>query len=427
VKNINIKPLLEKLKNRPFFKNVLTLSFGTGLAHGLSFISQFALIKLFAPEEIGIVARFVAVVSILSIVFTARYEQAIVLPKDEEKSKHLVYISLIINTLFTIVLIVPLAIFPTYLGSLLDLTVVRNWLWLLPITAWFMAGYNILFYWFNRKSEYKLMANSKMIENGGRASIQIGAGFMALGAMGLIFGRIAGHALAFGYFFRKCRTELAINLKSYSFNDLKKTAKEYIHFPKHLLVSQGISALYFQFPVLFLGWKFGDDIVGFFSTANMFVGIPGILIARAVGDVFRQRATELYNESGKFNYLVIQTLKNTFFIGLVPFILIIWLSPVMLEWYQPEWKSAGIYMSILAVSGFFSFVITPIDKASLVVQNTKYIFYWHLSRFLFNVLICVVVNYFEISPVHYLWMLVAVDLLHYGVELFYNYTFSLGK
>jgi hypothetical protein len=84
-------------------------------------------------------------------------------------------------------------------------------------------------------------------------------------------------------------------------------------------------------------------------------------------------------------------------------------------------------MSILAVSRFFSFVITPIDKASLVVQNTKYIFYWHLSRFLFNVLICVVVNYLELSPVHYLWMLVAVDLLHYGVELFYNYTFSLGK
>lgn len=423
---INNRLLLDKLKNRPFFRNVLTLSFGTGLAHAVSFASQFALIKLFSPEEIGVAARFVAVVSILSIVFTARYEQAIMLPKDEEKSKHLVYISLIINTLFTILFLLPLLVFPSYFGNLLDLSIAKNWLWLLPITAWFMAGYNILFYWFNRKSEYKRMANSKMVENGGRAGIQIGSGFMALGAMGLISGRAVGHVLAFFYFFNKCKKDLVFGLQTYKLSDLKSTAKEFIHFPKHLLLSHGISALYFQFPVLFLGWHFSDDVVGFFSTANMFVGIPGILIARAVGDVFRQRATELYNETGRFNSLVIQTIKNTFFIGLIPFAIIIIFSPTIFEWYQPTWKNAGVYMSILAVSRFFSFVITPIDKAALVVQNTKYIFYWNLSRFLFNIIICAIVIGYDFTPIHYLWLLMVVDLIHYFIELKFSYKFSLG-
>lgn len=418
--------MLQKFKNRPFFKNVITLSFGTGLAHGISFFAQFALMKIFAPDQIGVVARFVAIVSILSIFFTGRYEQAIVLPKDEEKGVKLVLLSLLITTLASALIMLPILIFPSFFSEILKLTAISHWLWLIPVTAWFMAGYNILFYWLNRTSRYKAMASSKMVENGSRAIIQIGLGVLTVGTIGLITGRVVGHVLAFFYFLNKCKSEIKIKLSAFAWSNLKDVAKEYVHFPKHLLISQGISSVYFQFPVLFLGWYFNDDIVGFFATANMFVGIPGILIARAVGDVFRQRATELYHEKGRFDDLVKQTLKSTLLIGVVPFAIIIICSPTVFAWYQPSWENTGIYIAILAVSGFFSFVITPIDKASLVVENTKYIFYWHLSRFLFNVLICALTMWLQLSPIDYLWMLVTVDLLHYFVELAYNYRFSKG-
>lgn len=417
---------MQSLRNRPFFKNVLTLSFGTGLAHGISFFAQFALIKIFTPDEIGIVARFVAIVSILSIFFTGRYEQAIVLPKENDKGVKLVFISLFITTISSIVIVLPLLMFPNFFGNILKLSTISDWMWLIPVTAWFMAGYNVLFYWLNRTSKYKTMAASKLAENGSRAIVQIGTGVLSAGVFGLIAGRVIGHALAFLYFINKCKADFQLKLSAFAWNNLKEVAKEYIHFPKHLLFSQGISSIYAQFPVLFLGWYFSDNIVGFFSTANMFVGIPGILVARAVGDVFRQRAAELYNEKGKFDSLVKQTLKNTLLIGILPFAIIIIFSPTIFAWYQPEWETAGVYIAILAVSGFFSFVITPIDKASLVVENTKYIFYWHLSRFLFNVLICVLTIWLTLKPTQYLWMLVGVNILHYFIELAYNYKFSKG-
>jgi len=75
--------LLEKFITKSksdFKKNVLTLMAGTTIAQAIPIAISPILTRLYTPEEFGLFALFLAIVSIFGVVATMRYEMAIVQP-----------------------------------------------------------------------------------------------------------------------------------------------------------------------------------------------------------------------------------------------------------------------------------------------------------------------------------------------------------
>ena len=101
--------MIKRLKPKSeFSRNVMILMSGSILAQAIPLIVAPILTRLYTPEEFGVYALFFSIVSILTIVATARYEMAIMLPKSNRTSMSIVYLSATISiliSLFTFVLV----------------------------------------------------------------------------------------------------------------------------------------------------------------------------------------------------------------------------------------------------------------------------------------------------------------------------------
>ena len=76
--------MLNRFVKSEFGKNVVTLMTGTTIAQILPVALTPVLTRLFSPEEFGAFAFFASIISILLVFSSGRYEQAIVLPKEDK-------------------------------------------------------------------------------------------------------------------------------------------------------------------------------------------------------------------------------------------------------------------------------------------------------------------------------------------------------
>jgi len=172
--------MLNKLKPKSAFsKNVLTLMTGTTIAQAIPIAVSPILTRIYTPDDFGIFALYIAIVGFISIVITARYEIAIVLPKTDEEA---------IN-------ILALALLKEEILQLFNAQAVGNLIFLVPFSLLFAGLIQTFNYWSNRKDYFKAMSSSQIAQ-----SLSIGASQPLFGYFsitgGLILGNILGRAVA---------------------------------------------------------------------------------------------------------------------------------------------------------------------------------------------------------------------------------------
>ena len=83
--------MINKLKPKSdFSRNVLTLMTGTTIAQAIPIAISPILTRIYTPEDFGVFALYMSIVSIISVVATGGYEMALMLPQDDEDVKSLV-------------------------------------------------------------------------------------------------------------------------------------------------------------------------------------------------------------------------------------------------------------------------------------------------------------------------------------------------
>ena len=146
-------------------------------------------------------------------------------------------------------------------------------------------------------------------------------------------------------------------------------------------VSTGMSLIYDRVPDFWISSFFGAATLGLYGIVERIVAQPSQLVSKAIGDVYRQRASVLHRAQGRFDALTLKTIATTALISFVPFLLAVIHAPKIFSLLLgPQWESAGRYASILLVGEFFAFIITPIDNASVIVGAKRFIFLWSLAR-----------------------------------------------
>ena len=76
-----------------FVKNVITLVTGTALAQAIPLAVSPILTRIYSPEDFGILALFLGISSVFSVVVTGRYEFAITLPLKDEDARPILWLS----------------------------------------------------------------------------------------------------------------------------------------------------------------------------------------------------------------------------------------------------------------------------------------------------------------------------------------------
>lgn len=361
---------------------MLTLTTGTSIAQAIPVALSPVLTRLYGPAEFGIYGLFVSLAAFAVIAATGRYDLAVVLPREESDASYLVKLSIILSVAFCLLLFLVLIPFAKEAALFLGQPDIEPWLRVLPLSALLGGAYGALNYWQNRQQGYALMGRNRIVQTGGAGASQLGLGVAGSGAGGLIVGNLVGLLLSTWVFaIRFFRRATEPTETAWNFGRMLVLARQYAFHPLHILPAQWVSMGAIQLPVLVIAKLADSSVVGLYSVAMYLISIPTNLIATAIGDVYREKASVAYREKGEFRALYLETLGFAVRIAIIPLAVIFVLAPGLFSFVLGEsWRSAGEIARLLSISALFQFVFTSVDKGAIIVGATRYIAAWSLAR-----------------------------------------------
>jgi O-antigen/teichoic acid export membrane protein len=369
-----------------------------------------------------------SVAGIIGTAATWRYELAVILPERDEDADILVIISFWAAVITGLLALLSIIFWHSNIAVLLGNKSIEPWLYFVPISIVLTGIYNALNYWLNRHELYSRMSFSRIIRSSVGSGTNVGMGCLKTGVGGLIAGNLAGQFAA-----TSILAKYFLKSGAYKTNviDLKKIiplAKRYLNHPVHLMPSHFIGSVAVQLPILIISGFFGATVTGFYSLAQRMISMPSSLIANAIGDVYRQKASAAYIKHGEFRGLFLQTLSKTFFLALPPFAVLFFIAPDLFSFVFGEtWRVAGEYSRIMVVGAFFQFVYVPVDKGALIVGATRYILIWHIFRLLGFATIAFILTMVKVNVTKVIWGVVVVNSTLYLADIIIGYQFSKGR
>ena len=409
-----------------FSLNVLTLMAGTTIAQAIPIAISPILTRIYAPEDFGVFALYMAIVTVLSITVTGRYELAIMLPTDNKDANTLVILSILFTLCLSAFFLIIILFFNESIAYLLGNPDISPWLYVIPLSILLTGLYNTFNYWNNRYKNYKIMSKNRIFQSAMIGGSQLSIGVAFLGAGGLVTGSIVGQLLTtimLGRQYAKQQTNPITKWVSYK--QLLQLAYRYKNHPFHLLPAHWIGSAAMQLPILIISSTFGATVTGFYFMAQRLITLPVSIVASSIGDVYRQKASVAYREEGEFKSLFLRTLLVTIAIAIVPFTILYFIVPDLFSFvFGKEWRVAGEYAQVVTIAAFFQFVFTPVDKGALIVSATNYIFYWNVARLFSFLCLLLYTILFELSVESMIWVITLINISLYFIDGLVEYNLS---
>lgn len=371
-----------------FLKSIAYLSSATVLAQAIPFFISPILTRLYSPESFGLFGSITAIIGITTVVATFRYELAILMPHDDRDAAYLLYVALcaaILVSIFTSIILI-------YMPSLLGLTTSNIYIRLvIPFGVVLSSAVITLNYLANRFKQYEQMSFAKILNsvNVAWSQLLIGATSITITKFGLVLGQLIGQTLGLLY--------LTFALRKFTFPviniaEMHGVAWKYKHMPIYVLPGQLMNTISANLPIFYLGSLYGLEMLGLFVLAYKVLSLPVSMLANAVGDVYRQEASEAFNSFGRCRPLFLKVFLGLLISSIVPFY-VVWLygEPIVTFLFGEEWQFAGTLVTIMVIRSWAQFVISPLSSTIILSGRAKYDTIWQL--FLFLILLAL----FEIS------------------------------
>jgi len=365
-----------KILKSEFIKNIFVLITGTSIAQVISILISPILSRLYTPEDFGVLALFMSIVSAIAVIASVRYEISIVLPKKDSDAINLLALSFFFILIISFLSLLGVLIFNFFLFDTLNINNrLKNWLYFLPLMVLLLGIYQSLSNWANRKKKYKSIVFYRVSNSATVSSINLILGIFKFGAIGLLIGTVFGHLTAITIFFKKIFNSINSHKKEINKSKMIEMAKVYKEFP---LVNsfQAISDM-FQINgiIYFISYFFCSVVVGTYFYAMKILQVPMNLIGAAISQVFYQRSSEIYNDNKSMKNIVKSTIIKSALIGLPILLIFLFTGPQLFAFvFGNEWREAGVYASILSPWIFFDFIRAPISQIPLIINKQKKLF-----------------------------------------------------
>jgi len=369
------------LPKNQFGKGVLTLITGTGFAQVLPIALSPILTRLYTPEDFGVFALYASVLAIIMVLVTCKYELAIIVPKRDIEAINLVAVTAGLSLLTSLALLGLVMAFDEWIVLLLNNADIGLWLYAIPLATLIVGCYHALNFWANRRTRYKDMAISRVIQSGVSGTVQLAGGLLKMGIIGLVLGQMIGQLLSTVVLVQSITGDERSLLRRISLKRMLCVARKYIGYPKYISPSQLMSVGSAELPLLLLTIFFGPTIAGFYSLAQRVMTAPLSLVANAIGDVYRQKAAEDYAKNGDCRNIFFGSIKRLLVFAVFPTLPVLLFGPSLFAFiFGDSWRTAGEIASVLSVLIFFQTVSSPLSSTVLLHGWLRLELSWQLSR-----------------------------------------------
>ena len=356
-----------------FAANVSKLAIGTLATQIISVFITPIITLLYSPSDFGVFTTFGAIVSVLAVFATLRYELSIVLPSTDRGSRNNAVSKLMHSLYFQLIgLNCNFFYFKMNYFAVIKSPQIKPYLWLAPILTFILGTISSLNFWATRKACYLEQSTSTFARSFAKNGTHVLFGYIGLGTSGLVVGRVIGESIGALVLISRLWEQLTITLRDkFTLHELIEGLVMYRKFPLISIWSTLFDVVSWQAPVFLLIYYFDSEVVGHYGFGNQIVQIPISLFGAAVSNVFFQQLSSMVSADDRA-YLAQRMFQTVTIIGFFPFALLtVFASDLFALFFSDEWSTAGFYVQILSVSTYFNFVYHAFNRVMDTLERQE--------------------------------------------------------
>jgi O-antigen/teichoic acid export membrane protein len=358
-------------KEAGIVRNSLTLLSGNVIGQAAAFAAYPLLTRIYSEADFGIFATYASICSILTVIATGRYEESLVIAKDERETLALLGFSLKWLAGFSLLLFIVLLCSGKRLFAPVKLDGLAGYWFYIPFSVLFSGVTTLLNHFAIRKKKFRIIATANVVQNTSNAVFKLSFGGLSFTKSGLIISNVIAHiASVFAYFPLKKH----IPAGGKQPNELQ-TAWQYRDFPTYNLIRALINQVSNNLPFIYLIGFFDAERMGIFLLAFLVLTTPVFLIVQSLFGTF----FETFATARKTNTPVMPIMKDywkTLCCYVLPFFILVFpvAKPLFAFVFGSQWEMAGTYFQYLLPWGFMVLMTNALYPVFVVFRKQKSVF-----------------------------------------------------
>ncbi|MCQ2350842.1 MAG: oligosaccharide flippase family protein [Paludibacteraceae bacterium] len=361
-------------------KNSSIMLGGNTIAQIISLAIYPVLSRLYSTDDFGLLNLFLSIAGIMVLFATAEYQDAILLPNNDNKASACFQTGFACTLAVTLICLLSLP-FSHIIASVFNAPPLADIFYLIPLYVFFSALWMLLSHWFYRKKEFMKISGYTITQSVFNASAKSALGIWGNTAYGMIISMTIAPIIAFAGCLSKNLRKVLSPLFSVNKTECISMAKEYSDFPKYSLPRSIINNFSGSLPVFILTPFFSLSEIGIYGMALTLAFKPINLFNSSVHGVLYQRFSEKVSNNETLIPILSYFTKTALCIVIPVFAVLYfflpWLAAVILG---EEWRESGEYirimlpwLAILVVLGSVHFIPNLFkQQKGLLIFETAY-------------------------------------------------------
>lgn len=348
----------------------LVLFTGSSVGIVVSYLVQPILTRQYSPEAFGTADVFMAIVSLLFPIASLRYEDALLLPKQEDEAVSLFWLSVWLTIGATLITVITALVVAPHLSET-PYSPLIPWLPWLGVAVFLSRASRLLVQWSARCQTFGPIAHSNSNRAFFTAGWRVSAGWVSPGPGGLIHGFVAGHLAATLGLLWGTRT-ITQPIRTYApWAAMTAMAKRYKRFALFTTPASLLNNLSSRLPLFLLGVFYSLETVGQFGRVMLLLPVPLGLATSALGGVFHVKIARI-GRLGSLSGESASTFVRLVAVGLLPTALICITGPDLFALFFGEsWREAGFMAQRTAPWLFLASVAAPLTALFDVLERHR--------------------------------------------------------
>lgn len=400
-----------------FLRGVLALASGTVGGQLIAVLASPLLTRFYTPEDFGVLAVFVALLGVFSVVSSLRYELAIPLAKTAVEALNTLALAVLINIGCSCIIGLLLLGLHGQIIHLLDVPLLAPYLWVLPIGVVLIGNYRSLTFWVVREKAFNVIARTKITQSLLGVGTQLGIGVAHAGPLGLVAGQVVSQSAGIMVLGRSLFRRLDLVKRSIRCRRVAACASMHARFPKFDLAAAAFNTTAANLPQFLLAALFFPAVAGYYLLAWRVVSMPMAVLGQAVGQSLYGHAREAAKNASLFR-LVGRTAGALALLMILPLIGLFTWGEQLFAWvFGPDWSEAGRYAGWLVLGAAAQFIYSPLSLM-LLATNAQHI---NLAIQVFQLLAksgALFFGFLQADPYRAIIALALADTIGYSLGLF---------
>ena len=171
---LGLRRRITQLRKKKFVGHVAALMTGAVIAQAVPILLSPILTRLYSPEDFAALALFLSVNGVIAVVAAGRYDEAILLPSEEKDAVNVVALSWVVLLGICSLLAILAGLAHGRLPDKWVATLHGDWFYLLPLTVFVAASFQILSIWNNRCGRFPRLALARAAQGTSGGTAQCG-------------------------------------------------------------------------------------------------------------------------------------------------------------------------------------------------------------------------------------------------------------